>query len=499
MDKSKGLCRDNIIYSLYNRQYFDICCHINIYTIMGRIIMDENNKLKRNIGLGTAVILVIANMIGTGIFTTSGYIMRDLGNPSSMLVCWFIGGVLALTGALCYGELGAIFPKAGGEYVFLRESIGKPFGFLSGWVSLIVGFSAPIAAASIAFSKYLFKSMSIESAGKDFFNISGVITISPVTLTGIAVIVLFSLVHWNSLYFGSRIQNLLTCFKIVVILAFIMLGLLFGKGSTDNFTSGPIHTSLFTGEFATSLIFISFAYSGWNASAYIGSEIKNPSRNIPLSLFWGTLVVMILYLLLNVVFIYALPVAEMSNVGEEVGAAVAISLFGVKTGSLFSTAITICLMSVISAMILTGPRVYYAMARDHAFPQWFGKVSRRHTTPGKAIFLQAVVAIIMVITSSFDKLLTYIGFTLSLFAMLTVIGLILLRLKNPGLERPYKTFGYPVTPVLFIISNLWIIVKTVMGKPYVLLYGGGTIVAGIIIYAYYTRKKGDNNVRELQR
>ncbi len=450
--------------------------------------MEKDDQLKRSIGLGTAIILVIANMIGTGVFTTSGFIMNSLSNPASMLICWFIGGILALSGALCYGELGAIFPKAGGEYVFLRESIGKPFGFLSGWVSLIVGFSAPIAAASIAFSAYLYKSMAFESAGKELLNTGGIITISPVTVTGISVIVLFSLIHWYSLNFGSRVQNLLTSFKILVILAFIVLGLSAGNGSVDNFISGPIHSSLFTGEFATSLIYISFAYSGWNASAYIGSEIKNPSRNIPLSLFWGTLAVMILYLLLNIVFVYALPVSGMSSAGEEVGAAAAISLFGAKTGRIFSTAITICLLSVISAMIMTGPRVYYAMARDRAFPRWFGDVNVRHTTPGKAIFLQAVIAILMVITSSFDRLLMYIGFTLSLFAMLTVIGLIILRLKSPGLERPYRTFGYPVTPVLFILSNLWIIVNTVVGNPFVLLYGGGTIVAGILIYLYYSLK-----------
>ena len=449
--------------------------------------MEKDNQLKRNIGLGTAIILVIANMIGTGVFTTSGFIMESLSNPASMLLCWFIGGILALTGALCYGELGAIFPRAGGEYVFLRESIGKPFGFLSGWVSLIVGFSAPIAAASIAFATYLYKSMAVDSAGKEIIDISGIITVSPITLTGISIIILFSVIHWYSLNIGSRIQNLLTSFKILVILAFIILGLFIGNGNPGNFSSGPIQNSLFTGKFASSLIFISFAYSGWNAVAYIGSEIKNPSRNIPLSLFWGTMIVIFLYMMLNVIFIYALPVSEMSG-AVDVGAKAAISLFGVKTGSLFSIAITICLMSVISAMILTGPRVYYAMARDNAFPRWFGDVNIRHTTPGKAILLQAVIAIIMVLTSSFDKLLMYIGFTLSFFAMLTVIGLIILRMKNPGLERPYKTFGYPVTPVLFILSSLWIIVYSIKDNPFVLFYGGGTVVVGILIYMYYHYK-----------
>ncbi|MBN1905861.1 MAG: amino acid permease [Deltaproteobacteria bacterium] len=446
--------------------------------------MDENNQLKRSIGLGTAIILVIANMIGTGVFTTSGFIMADLKNPNAMILCWFIGGILALTGALCYGELGAIYPKAGGEYVFLRESIGKPFGFLSGWVSLIVGFSAPIAAASIAFSKYLFRSIGAEASGEGVFNLFGFIPLTFYTITGISVILLFSIAHWYSLSFGSRVQNILTSFKIIVILTFIMLGFFIGKGSLDNFSSGPVSESIFTGQFASSLIYISFAYSGWNAAAYIGSEIKEPSRNIPLSLLWGTIVVMALYLLLNLLFIYALPISEMTGI-EDVGATAAISLFGVKIGRIFSGAITVCLLSVISAMIMTGPRVYYAMAKDNAFPRWFGNVSPKHTTPGKAILLQAAIAIIMVITSSFDKLMMYIGFTLSLFAMLTVIGLMILRFKLPGLERPYRTFGYPVTPILFILSNLWIIVHSIKGNPFVVIYGGGTIVLGLFVYLYY--------------
>lgn len=448
--------------------------------------MNENNQLKRNLGLGTAIILVIANMIGTGVFTTSGLIMESLSSPGTMLICWLIGGILALSGALCYGELGAMFPRAGGEYVFLRESIGKPFGFLSGWISLIVGFSAPIAAAAIAFATYFFQSVSADYGNEALLSIPGLI-ITPVTLIGISVIVIFSIVHWYSLIFGSRIQNLLTSFKIIVILTFILLGFTIGNGSLDNFSSNGGHSSLFTGKFATSLIFISFAYSGWNASAYLGSEIKNPSRNIPLSLFWGTMVVMILYLSLNMLFIYALPVSEMSGV-IEVGAKSAIALFGGKTGTIFSIAITVCLLSVISAMIMAGPRVYYAMALDRVFPSWFGNVSKKHTTPGKAIFLQAVISIIMVLTSSFNKLLIYIGFTLSLFALLTVIGLIIIRFKNPGIERPYRTFGYPVTPALFILSSLWIIIYSIIDNPFVLLYGGGTIVAGIIIYMYYSLK-----------
>jgi APA family basic amino acid/polyamine antiporter len=202
--------------------------------------MDENNQLKRGIGLGNCHYLVIANMIGTGVFTTSGFIMADLKHPNAMILCWFIGGILALTGALCYGELGAIYPKAGGEYVFLRESIGKPFGFLSGWVSLIVGFSAPIAAASIAFSKYLFRSIGANASGNELINLFSIIPVSLFTITGISVIILFfycPLVKQSG--FGSRMQNILTSFKIMVILAFVLLGFFFEKGSVNNFSSGP--------------------------------------------------------------------------------------------------------------------------------------------------------------------------------------------------------------------------------------------------------------------
>ncbi len=449
----------------------------------------SNNELKREMGFGSAVILVIANMIGTGIFTTSGFIIESLRSPLAMLLCWAIGGILALSGALCYGELGAIFPRAGGEYVFLRESMGKPAGFLSGWISLIVGFSAPIAAASIAFATYFFRTFSIELPGDFVFPLFNQCSLSGTKILALTIIIAFSLVHWSSLHFGSRVQNLLTAFKLLVILTFVICGLGFGNGSIEHFVVRSDSNHILSGQFAVSLIFISFAYSGWNAAAYLGAEIKNPARNIPLSLFWGTLIVMVLYLLLNVAFIYALPVKEMSGV-IEVGAKSADSLFGHEIASFFSLAVTICLLSVISAMIMAGPRVYYAMAKDGTFSEWFAKVSKKHHTPGRSILLQAVIAAFMVITSSFDKLLLYIGFTLSLFALLTVMGMMLLRFRYPELKRSYKTFGYPFTPILFILSNLWIIIFSIRDNPSVFLYGGGTILAGMLVFIYFNSRAG---------
>ncbi len=451
----------------------------------------NNHHLKREIGLFSATILVIANMVGTGIFTTSGFIMEELGNPQAMLLCWLVGGIFALCGALCYGELGAMFPRAGGEYVFLRESFGKGMGFLSGWISLIVGFSAPIAAASIAFATYFFRILPASFSAKlaaPFLKI-GILTISPITILAITVIIIFSLIHYHSVFLGARVQNSLTVFKIGLIIVFVTAGFCMGNGSTENFSQGLEISLIFQDKFAISLIFITFAYSGWNAAAYLGGEIKNPTRNIPLALFTGTALVVCLYLLLNIVYIYALSPDEMSGT-LEIGTKSAVSLFGDNISRYFSGAIAIGILSVLSAMIMAGPRVYYAMSRDGVFFELFGKVNALRQTPVFAILLQAVIAIIMVITASFDKLLLYIGFTLSLSAMLTVVGMMLLRIKKPDLKRSYKTFGYPVTPLLFILGNLWIIYFCIKSRPITSLFGLGTIGLGVLFYTYFKKKTG---------
>jgi basic amino acid/polyamine antiporter, APA family len=455
----------------------------------------NSNELKREIGLFSAAVLVVANMIGTGIFTTSGFIMAELGNPVALLLCWILGGVFALCGALCYGELGSAFPYAGGEYVYLREGFGKLTGFLSGWISLIVGFSAPIAAAAIAFATYACGLIPLSSNFKYVFTLFNIeiLTISPITILAICAVIALTLVHYHSLRIGSRVQNTLTIFKITVIVLFIAAGLFFGQGSTSHFNGDFSLTSLFQSKLAVSLIFVSFAYSGWNAAAYMGSEIKNPARNIPIALFAGTLFVLILYLLLNVVYIYALPADQMSGV-LEVGAKSAASLFGSYIGKYFSTAIAIGILSALSAMILTGPRVYYAMAKDGVFFEIFGRVNKIYKTPAFSIFLQAAIAIIMILTLSFDKLLLYIGFTLALFSLLTVLGLVILRLEKKAPIAAYKTFGYPLTPVIFIAGNLWIACFSVFSKPITSLFGLITIGLGVFVYFYFSRGKHRANL-----
>jgi basic amino acid/polyamine antiporter, APA family len=446
------------------------------------------NGLSREVGLFSATILVVANMIGTGIFTTSGFIIEELGDPGAMLLCWVAGGAFALSGALCYGELGAMFPLAGGEYVYLRESFGRLMAFLSGWVSLIVGFSAPIAAATIAFATYFFHAFpgSLPLDGNlPFFKGLGII-VSPISVIASVVIIVFSLVHSYSLWFGSRVQNVLTIFKLTVITGFVVAGFMLGKGTMPPLFQDFKAYSVFSGPFAVSLIFVSFAYSGWNAAAYIGSEIKNPGRNIPLALLTGTIVVMALYLLLNLTYIYALPLKEMSGV-LEIGAIAAVTLFGENISHWVSWAIAVGLLSVISAMILAGPRVYYAMARDGVFVTCLARLKGRHQTPAYSIILQGLIAIAMVMTASFDKLLIYIGFTLSLFAMLTVCGLILIRKRNHVPSPAYRTWGYPLTPIIFITGNLWVIYYSIKSKPLISAFGLITIGVGVLIYLIFNR------------
>ena len=437
--------------------------------------------LKREVGLGSATVLVIANMVGTGVFTTSGFILAELGSVQALMACWLLGGLFALVGALCYGELGAMLPRAGGEYAYLRQSFGPLPAFLSGWISLIVGFSAPIAAAAIAFAVYLLGGegepwLALEIGGRRW------LSLSPVTGLAIAAVLVLSLLHYHSVRLGRRVQNLLTGFKIAFILLLGVGGLLFGNGDGARLASlfGPADFSLADPAFAVSLIFVSFAYSGWNAAAYIGGEIRRPGRNLPLSLLAGTVLVIGLYLLLNLAYVFALPVESLSGT-LELGMAAGGALFGPGFGRIVGTAIALGLLSVISAMVMAGPRVYYAMACDGVFFSRFCSVDRGHS-PGQAIVLQAGLAILMILSSAFETLLVYIGFTLSLTAMLAVAGLVRMRFSHPDLPRPYRTLGYPLTPLAFIAGNLWIVAYSLVSHPLAGLYGIATIVAGVACY-----------------
>lgn len=439
---------------------------------------------RHRLAAGSATAVVVANMIGTGVFTTAGFIIRDMGSPWLLLLAWLLGGLFALTGALCYGELGVRYPRAGGEYVFLRASFGEAAGFLAGWISLLVGFSAPIAAAAVACGAYLLAGTSWNSGGW-VLHLQGwpVLHLTPVNLVATLLILGFSWVHSHSLALGSRLQNLLTLFKVALIVVFIGAALLTGRGSWTHLGPWPGVTTIFSGSFASSLIFISFAYSGWNAAAYLGEEIDRPQRTLPLALIGGTLLVTGLYLGLNLVFVYALPPAAMAGV-LEVGEKAALALFGSVLSQVMAKAIALGLLSLISVMILTGPRVYLAMARDGLFFPAVARLSGPHHTPRAAILLQAGLAILLVLTATFEKLLLFIGVTLSVFSLLTVVGLLRLRSRQPP-SPGYRTPGYPLTPLLFIAGQLYVIGYFIAQNPLVAAASLGAILIGLFLYLLF--------------
>ena len=323
--------------------------------------MKENaseNGLQRKLGLFPVTNIVSANMIGAGIFTTSGLLMGDLHNPSILMVLWIVGGIIALCGALCYSELGAAIPKAGGEYIYLSKLFHPLFGFLSGWVSFFVGFSAPIAASAIGFSEYLSRAFpQILNWGVFDASVEEVILKK---FYAILLIVLFTMIHLRGIIFGSKVQNYLTLMKVGLIVALIFIGFSLGKGSFGHFSQGGDFSFNFGGikVMGLSLMWIMFSYSGWNASAYIGSEIKDPKKNFPRSLILGTGIVILLYFGLNLLYVYAIPPNDMKGV-ISIGGLAAGNLFGKSFESLLSTLISFALFSSLSAFIIVGPIVYF--------------------------------------------------------------------------------------------------------------------------------------------
>ncbi|OGD27390.1 MAG: hypothetical protein A2028_03475 [Candidatus Aminicenantes bacterium RBG_19FT_COMBO_59_29] len=419
------------------------------------------NGLERKLGLFPVTNIVIANMIGAGIFTTSGLLMSDLKDPLVMLGLWAVGGIIALCGALSYGELGAAIPKAGGEYAFLSRLFHPLFGFLSGWVSFFAGFSAPIAASAIGFSEYLTRAfpglLSLTHSGS---SIEG--TIVKKTLS-VLVILVFTLIHARGIEVGARVQNFLTLLKVALIVGLIVLGFSLGRGDLGHLARGGGFRFDFGGwkTIGLSLMWIMFAYSGWNASAYIGSEIKDPRRNLPRSLILGTGIVLALYLLLNVFYVYAVPPDKMAGVISIGGLAVG-NLFGPSFERVLSVLIAVALFSSLSAFIILGPRVYYAMARDRCFFPFAAAVHPRHKVPAKSILLQGMIAALLVMFGTFDQILTYMGFSLGIFPILSVLGVFKLRREG---STSYRMPGFPFVPLLYVLAGSAILVLGFFERP----------------------------------
>jgi APA family basic amino acid/polyamine antiporter len=425
-------------------------------------------------------------MIGAGIFTTSGLLLAGLHDPVLMLVLWAAGGVIAICGALSYGELGAAMPGAGGEYLFLSKLYNPLFGFLSGWVSFMVGFSAPIAASALGFSAYFGRAVPGFSA---WLENEGILNPAATgKLIAISVILIFTFIHYRGIKYGARIQNVLTILKVTLIVILLVAGFSSGNGDISNLSKGGSLPGGLAGlkTAALSLMWIMFAYSGWNASTYLGAEIKNPGKTLPLSLLYGTGIVIVLYLLINFLYVYGIHPDEMKGVISVGGLAMG-KLFGKSADILFSLLIAFALFSSLSAFLIIGPRVYYSMAKDGLFFNSVAKVHPRFGVPSNSILLQCVIAIILVLSGTFEQVLTYMGFALGIFPLLTVLGVWKLRQTQP---EAMKLNGFPVTQIIYLASGFMILLLSYMERPVESSIALLTVIVGIP--AYYIFKRSNN-------
>jgi basic amino acid/polyamine antiporter, APA family len=439
-------------------------------------------ELKRNIGLVTAVLIIIADVIGTGIFMTTGEVLGMTGSAVSVLVLFGVGGVVALTGSLCYAELATMWPEDGGEYIYLKRMFGPLPSFLTGWVSLIIGFSLAASMSAITAVNYLNKLFPGGLVGGDW---------AP-KFVAAGIIVFFSAVHIMGVQKGGALQNILTVVKLLVVFLFIAAGFWLADWTqagrlTASYDAGPGSPLL---KWGSALIIIMYAYSGWNSTTYITGEIKDPEKNLPRALFLGAVLVTVIYLAMNVLYIISSPGDAIITDGKyTIGALAAGNLFGPNVAPLFDACIVVILLSSVSVQMMIGPRVNYAMAKDRAIFSSLERISPRYQTPDLAIIVQMAIAVFYVFIG-FDailKLLIYMGFALSVFPLLTVIGMVYMRIKHPELPRPFKLPLFPLIPAVYILLTIGIIVTTLIEKTVPALFAVGAVAVGAVIF--YIRKK----------
>ena len=427
----------------------------------------EARELRRALSAATAALIVVANIVGSGIFTTSGFVARDVGSPGWLMGLWLAGGMIALAGALSYAELGAALPEVGGEYVYLREAYGPFVAYLTGWTSFFIGFSGAIAAAALAFAGYLQRLIPglavAERLGK---------------VIALAALCALTAIHVYGVGPGAKMQRVLTVGMIGAIVALVVAAFVFGQGSVANFaSSAPAR-----GNAAISLIFILYAYSGWNAAAYLAGEIREPRRSIPAALIGGLTIVTVLYLAMNAMYLYALPITAMAGV-LTIADVAAVAMFGAFASRVVAAIFALALLGSISAMVIAGPRVYFAMARDGLFPRSIGVVYQSRGTPARAILMQSAWASVLILFfGAFDRIVVYSGFAIALFSAMAVAALIVLRTRRPDLRRPFRVPGYPYIPAAYVALSIWIVTVAVFSRPVEALLGALTIAAGIPFY-----------------
>ena len=449
---------------------------------------DAQPGLVRQLGLFDSTMIMVGIVVASGIFVTTGIMAKTIPSAGLILLAWLVGGLLTLAGALTYAELGAAMPEAGGQYVYLYKAYGPLSGFLYGWVMFLVYNSGGVAAVAAAFAEYFGYLFPAFAADKGLWS-SPVFSLSIGKLVGILLVLILSLLNYLGLVLGKTIQNIFSTIKIGTLLGLIVLGFALGKGTPVDFSLNPTGMSLgsLIVGFGVALIAVSWAFDGWNNINWVAGEIKNPKRNLPLALILGSLGITVLYLLINYLYLYALPMSELTGVIRVAEKATS-ALFGASTGLIICAAVVVSTFSSVNGSILAGPRVYYAMAKDNLFFQNVSRISPRFRTPGFAILVQAVWICILVLSGTFEQLLTFAMFVAILFWIGAAASVFTLRKKYPDLPRPYKTWGYPVVPLLFILASTGILINTLIEKPVESLAGIGLLLLGIPVYMFWKRR-----------
>jgi len=449
----------------------------------------KNNspKLDRQLGLFDSTMMVVGIVIGSGIFMTTGLMADALPSVSLILIVWLLGGLQMLAGALTYAELGAAMPKAGGQYVYLREAYGSLPAFLFGWVAFIAYLTGTNAAIAVAVAEHLgsfYPSISTHNIviGFDYFSISGG------QIFAISLILILSFINYLGILFGKWIQNVFTILKIGSILFFALAGLFISTGNHINFSINP--TSMSIGSILTgmgiALVAVTWTVGGWEYVTFAAGEIKNPKKNLPLALIIGTVVILVLYIMINIAYLKVLPMDSL--IGElKVGEATAKSLYGPGIAGAFVVVVIISMFGSLNGNILVGPRISYAMAKDKLFFSKAAEVHPKFHTPGNAIMIQGVWASVLALSGTFEEIITLVVFVNFMMWIAASSTVFVLRKKQPELERPYKVWGYPYVPAFFIIFSSAIMINTFFESPQQSLMGIGLTLLGIPAYLYWKK------------
>lgn len=436
---------------------------------------------RRTVSTTTATAIAVADMIGIGVFTSLGFQLASIPSAFPVLMLWIVGGAAALGGALSYAELAVAFPRSGGEYNFLSRIYHPALGFMAGWVSATVGFAAPVALAAMAFGEYF----------------AGVVPGAPALPVGLAVAWGVTAVLVSGVKPGTAFQNISTLIKVALILAFIVAGFSVAEPQPISFLPQPGDLGLIaSAPFAVSLVFVMYSYSGWNAATYIAGEVRAPERSLPVAMAVATLVVIALYVALNAVFLYTTPIAAMAgqlNVAQVAGE----HIFGATGGRVVAGLICIGLVSAISAMMWIGPRVTVAMGEDFPLLRVFARHSQAGV-PVAALTLQIAVVTLLLLTQSFEAVLDFIQFSLTLCSFLAVVGVIVLRVTRPDLPRPYKVWAYPLTPLVFLVVTGLMMGYLLSERPVQSLASLGLMASGLVLF-FLSRRAAVRGDDDLQR